>query len=133
MHAGPQLSLVGPEKVSIDSNNGLSIDTPFIPSIDATNELSIDVPSRERYARHQGLQPPDHQSSDLLHYADDPPGHTGPHLLLVGPKKVSIDSNNGESIDTPFMPSIDTPFMPSIDATNELSIDVPSRERYAQV
>ncbi|KAF2536340.1 hypothetical protein F2Q68_00021433 [Brassica cretica] len=38
-------------KVSIDFNNGVSIDTPFMPSIDATNELSIDVPSRERYAR----------------------------------------------------------------------------------
>ncbi|KAG5378250.1 hypothetical protein IGI04_026092 [Brassica rapa subsp. trilocularis] len=38
---GPQLSLVGPEKVSID--------TPFSPSIDTTNELSIDEPSRDRY------------------------------------------------------------------------------------
>ncbi|KAF2532557.1 hypothetical protein F2Q70_00030530 [Brassica cretica] len=46
---GPHLSLVGPEKVSIDSNNGVSIDTPFSPSIDATSELSIDEPSRERY------------------------------------------------------------------------------------
>ena len=43
------MSLVGPEKVSIDSNNGVSIDTPLSPSIDTTNELSIDVPSRERY------------------------------------------------------------------------------------
>ncbi|KAF2565465.1 hypothetical protein F2Q68_00025256 [Brassica cretica] len=25
----------------------------------------------------QGLQPPERLSSDLLHYADDPPGHTG--------------------------------------------------------
>ncbi|KAF3547135.1 hypothetical protein DY000_02006467 [Brassica cretica] len=25
----------------------------------------------------QGLQPPEHLSSDLLHYADDPPGHAG--------------------------------------------------------
>ncbi|KAF3533528.1 hypothetical protein DY000_02040286 [Brassica cretica] len=25
----------------------------------------------------QGLHPPEHISSDLLHYADDPPGHTG--------------------------------------------------------
>ncbi|KAF2589337.1 hypothetical protein F2Q70_00038901 [Brassica cretica] len=40
----PQLSLVGLEKVSIDNNYGLSIDTPFSPSIDATIELSIDVP-----------------------------------------------------------------------------------------
>uniref|UniRef100_M4F364 Uncharacterized protein n=1 Tax=Brassica campestris TaxID=3711 RepID=M4F364_BRACM len=46
---GPQLSLVGPEKVLIDSNKKVSIDTPFRPLIDATNELSIDVPSRERY------------------------------------------------------------------------------------
>ena len=45
------MSLVGPEKVSIDSNNGLLIDTPFIMSIDATSELSIDVPSRDRYER----------------------------------------------------------------------------------
>ncbi|KAG5397512.1 hypothetical protein IGI04_019326, partial [Brassica rapa subsp. trilocularis] len=37
---GHQLSLVGPEKVSIDSNIGVSIDTPFSLSIDATNELS---------------------------------------------------------------------------------------------
>ncbi|KAF3597048.1 hypothetical protein DY000_02021921 [Brassica cretica] len=45
---GPQLLLVSPQKVSIDSNNGVSIDTPFSPSIDTTNELSIDEPSRER-------------------------------------------------------------------------------------
>ncbi|KAG5414512.1 hypothetical protein IGI04_002079, partial [Brassica rapa subsp. trilocularis] len=43
----PHLSLVGPEKVSIDSNNRVSIDTPFSPLIDATSELSNDVPSRE--------------------------------------------------------------------------------------
>ncbi|KAF3487802.1 hypothetical protein F2Q69_00054954 [Brassica cretica] len=42
---GPQLLLVGPEKVSIDSNNGVSIDTPFNLSIVTTNELSIDEPS----------------------------------------------------------------------------------------
>ncbi|KAF3489510.1 hypothetical protein F2Q69_00054332 [Brassica cretica] len=48
---GPQLLLVGPEKVLIDSNNGVSIDTPFSSSINATSELSIDVPSRERYER----------------------------------------------------------------------------------
>ncbi|KAF3559246.1 hypothetical protein F2Q69_00013680 [Brassica cretica] len=45
----PQLSLVGPKKVSIDSNNGVSIDTPFSPSIDTTTELSIDEPSKEHY------------------------------------------------------------------------------------
>ncbi|KAG5388728.1 hypothetical protein IGI04_030269 [Brassica rapa subsp. trilocularis] len=45
------LSLVGPEKVSVNSNNGVSIDTPFSPWIDATSDLSIDVPSRECYAR----------------------------------------------------------------------------------
>ncbi|KAF3578510.1 hypothetical protein DY000_02031116 [Brassica cretica] len=45
----PELSLVGPEKVSIDSNNGVPIDTPFNPLIDGTSELSIDEPSRERY------------------------------------------------------------------------------------
>ncbi|KAG5414553.1 hypothetical protein IGI04_002120, partial [Brassica rapa subsp. trilocularis] len=45
---GPQLSLVGLEKVSINSNNGVSIDTPFSPSIDKTYELSIDEPSREQ-------------------------------------------------------------------------------------
>ena len=45
----PQLSLVGLEKVSIDTNYGLSIDTPFSPSIDATTELSIDVPSTKLY------------------------------------------------------------------------------------
>ena len=43
------MSLVGPKKVLIDSNNGVSIDTPFSPSIDATSELSIDEPSMERY------------------------------------------------------------------------------------
>ncbi|KAF3550249.1 hypothetical protein DY000_02010372 [Brassica cretica] len=48
---GLQLSLIGPEKVSINSNNGVSIDTPFSPLIDATSELSIDVPSREHYKR----------------------------------------------------------------------------------
>ncbi|KAG5414860.1 hypothetical protein IGI04_002427, partial [Brassica rapa subsp. trilocularis] len=37
---GPQLSLVGAKKVSIDSNNGVLIDTPFSPLIDTTNELS---------------------------------------------------------------------------------------------
>ncbi|KAF2574174.1 hypothetical protein F2Q70_00003888 [Brassica cretica] len=37
------------EKVSIDTNYGLSIDTPFSPSIDATTELSIDVPSTKLY------------------------------------------------------------------------------------
>ncbi|KAF2566016.1 hypothetical protein F2Q68_00025281 [Brassica cretica] len=57
----------------------------------------------------------------------------GPQLSLVGPEKVSIDSNNGVSIDTPFSLSIDTPFSPSIDTTRELSIDVPSRERYERV
>ncbi|KAF3604901.1 hypothetical protein DY000_02049306 [Brassica cretica] len=31
----------------------------------------------------QGLQPPEHLSSDLLHYADDPPGHAGLHCCLV--------------------------------------------------
>ncbi|KAF3496668.1 hypothetical protein DY000_02053611 [Brassica cretica] len=111
-----------------------------------------------------GLQPPDHLSSDLLHYADDPPGHAGfqscpdlelvlqpcfaaqyrsmsevecrlmsdylspdirPQLSRVGPEKVSIDFNNGVSIDTPFSTSID--------ANNELPIDVPSRERYGRV
>ena len=41
----PQLSLVGREKVSIDTNYGLLIDTPFSPSIDATTKLSINVPS----------------------------------------------------------------------------------------
>ncbi|KAF3555877.1 hypothetical protein F2Q69_00015863 [Brassica cretica] len=46
---GPRLSLVDLEKVSIDSNNGVSINTPFSPSINATRELSIDEPSRERY------------------------------------------------------------------------------------
>ncbi|WZZ78342.1 hypothetical protein YC2023_098914 [Brassica napus] len=46
---GLQLSLVGPEKVSIDSNNGVSIDTPYSPSINATSELSIEEPSREHY------------------------------------------------------------------------------------
>ena len=46
----PHLSLVGLEKVSIDTNYGLSIDTPFSPSIDATTELSIDEPSRNLYA-----------------------------------------------------------------------------------
>ena len=45
----PQLLLVGPEKVSIDNNYGLSIDTPFSPSIDATTELSIDVPTSKLY------------------------------------------------------------------------------------
>ena len=45
----PQLSLVGLEKVSIDTNYGLSFDTPFSPSIDATTELSIDVPSTKLY------------------------------------------------------------------------------------
>ncbi|KAF3512541.1 hypothetical protein F2Q69_00006550 [Brassica cretica] len=30
----------------------------------------------------QGLQPPEHLSSDLLHYADDPPGHAGLHCCL---------------------------------------------------
>ncbi|KAF2532143.1 hypothetical protein F2Q70_00030633 [Brassica cretica] len=48
---GLQLSLVGLEKVSINSNNRVSIDTPFSPSIDTTNMLSIDVPYRERYER----------------------------------------------------------------------------------
>ncbi|KAF2575263.1 hypothetical protein F2Q70_00004131 [Brassica cretica] len=37
----PQLLLVGPEKVSIDS--------PFSPSIDTTTKFSIDQSSRERY------------------------------------------------------------------------------------
>uniref|UniRef100_A0A0D3E9P0 Uncharacterized protein n=1 Tax=Brassica oleracea var. oleracea TaxID=109376 RepID=A0A0D3E9P0_BRAOL len=27
--------------------------------------------------QYQGLQPPDHLSSYLLHYADDPPSHAG--------------------------------------------------------
>ncbi|WZZ51027.1 hypothetical protein YC2023_051134 [Brassica napus] len=45
----PQLSLVGLEKVSIDTNYSPSIDTPFSPSIDATTELSIDVPSSKLY------------------------------------------------------------------------------------
>ncbi|KAF2570909.1 hypothetical protein F2Q70_00002677 [Brassica cretica] len=31
----------------------------------------------------QGLQPPEHLSSDLLHQADDPPGHAGFHCYLV--------------------------------------------------
>ncbi|KAF2571526.1 hypothetical protein F2Q70_00002180 [Brassica cretica] len=31
----------------------------------------------------QGLQPPEHLSSDLLHYADDPPIHAGPHCYRV--------------------------------------------------
>ena len=47
----PQLSLVGLEKLSIDTNYGLSIDTLFSPSIDATTELLIDVPSRKLYVR----------------------------------------------------------------------------------
>ncbi|KAF3513429.1 hypothetical protein F2Q69_00006908 [Brassica cretica] len=53
----PQLSLVGLEKVSIDTNYSPSIDTPFgssidatfSPSIDATTGLSIDVPSSKLY------------------------------------------------------------------------------------
>ncbi|KAG5401140.1 hypothetical protein IGI04_015747, partial [Brassica rapa subsp. trilocularis] len=128
---GPQLLLVGAEKVSIDSNNGVLIDTPFSLLIDTTNELSIDEPSRERYARlplvssnpstsqtnqaenqasacalislgmvlvsyskthalRTGLQPLDHLSSDMLHYANDPPGHAGfqlrPELELLSQK-----------------------------------------------
>ncbi|KAF3512445.1 hypothetical protein F2Q69_00005885 [Brassica cretica] len=47
----PQMSLVRLEKVSIDTNYGFSIDTPFSPLIDATNELSIDVSSRKLYTR----------------------------------------------------------------------------------
>ncbi|CAN7112263.1 unnamed protein product [Brassica rapa subsp. narinosa] len=35
------MSFVGLDKVSIDTNYGLLIDTSFIPSIDATTELSI--------------------------------------------------------------------------------------------
>ncbi|KAF2598754.1 hypothetical protein F2Q68_00011210 [Brassica cretica] len=31
----------------------------------------------------QGLQPPEHLSSYLLHYADDPPSHAGHHYYLV--------------------------------------------------
>ncbi|KAF3566602.1 hypothetical protein DY000_02014346 [Brassica cretica] len=31
----------------------------------------------------QGLQPPEHLSFDLLHYADDPLGHAGLHCYLV--------------------------------------------------
>ena len=46
---GPQMLLGGAEKVSIDSNNEVLIDTPFSPPIDATSELSIDEPSRDRY------------------------------------------------------------------------------------
>ncbi|KAF3549039.1 hypothetical protein DY000_02006708 [Brassica cretica] len=34
------------------------------------------------------LQPPEHLSSDLLHYADDPPGHAGLHCYLVQVSKV---------------------------------------------
>ncbi|KAF3601526.1 hypothetical protein F2Q69_00035939 [Brassica cretica] len=101
----------------------LSIDVEKLMSIDVGVSLSVDA-----QCLYQGLQSPGHLSSDLLHYADDPPGHAGylspdlgPELSLVGPEKVSIDSNNGVSIDTPFSPSIDT--------TRELSIDVPSKER----
>ncbi|KAF2559258.1 hypothetical protein F2Q68_00015118 [Brassica cretica] len=45
----PQLSLVGLDKVSINTSYGLSIGTHFSPLIDATTELSIDVPSIKPY------------------------------------------------------------------------------------
>ncbi|KAF2577587.1 hypothetical protein F2Q68_00005020 [Brassica cretica] len=38
---------------------------------------AVDQCSGEHQYRTQGLQPPEHISSDLLHYADDPPSHAG--------------------------------------------------------
>ncbi|KAF3519907.1 hypothetical protein DY000_02060794 [Brassica cretica] len=44
------------------------------------------VPNLQDLHQAQGLQPPEHLFSDLLNYADDPPGHAGLHCC---PEQVS--------------------------------------------
>ncbi|KAF3556694.1 hypothetical protein F2Q69_00012846 [Brassica cretica] len=46
-------------------------------------KLSHYIATERAHGSDQGLQTPEHLSSDLLHYTDDPPGHAGLHSYLV--------------------------------------------------
>ncbi|KAF2556894.1 hypothetical protein F2Q68_00016183 [Brassica cretica] len=65
------------------------------------------------YTLHQGLHSPERLVSDLLHYADDHPGHTG-----------SIDVERGVSVDNEGRVSVDGLVRESVDVKAVASSDV---------
>ncbi|KAF3572653.1 hypothetical protein F2Q69_00059341 [Brassica cretica] len=70
------LSIYGGLFLSIDGSIRMSIDF----DINMAGRMWVSCCELLHQYQAQGLEPPEHLSSDLLHYADDPPGHTGlPH------------------------------------------------------
>ncbi|KAF3550198.1 hypothetical protein DY000_02006778 [Brassica cretica] len=86
--------------VSVDVRDGVSIDVGWTMSVDGRCVSLLDggervsVDGTSVWHQTQGLQPPEHLSSDLLHYADDLPGHAGllSHLVQVSKSQPCLEA-----------------------------------------